>query len=233
MGEQRLIEEICETLQSAQNGAGRVLAALAGPPGAGKSTFSSKLVSALKGTGDLSLAAVVPMDGFHLENDVLQARGLLQSKGAPETFDVSGFVDLVRQVRRDDGPVAYPLFDRAADRTIAGAATLEATTRFVIFEGNYLLLQKGAWAQLAALFDVTIMLHVDAEKLRARLVRRWIEHGLDQNTAVARADGNDMQNAQLVLAHSGTPDLKVITLPDDQLVLETQASRAGMLAERK
>ncbi|MFN3969896.1 MAG: hypothetical protein ACK4L4_00810 [Gemmobacter sp.] len=52
-------------------GPARVLTAIAGPPGAGKSTLAAALVTTL-GPG----ARVVPMDGFHYDDAVLNARGL-------------------------------------------------------------------------------------------------------------------------------------------------------------
>ena len=46
-------------------------------------------------------AALVPMDGYHLDNAVLVERGLLPRKGAPQTFDVDGLArDLERHPRR-------------------------------------------------------------------------------------------------------------------------------------
>ena len=39
------------------------------------------------------------MDGFHLDNDILAARGLLQVKGAPETFDLVGFAGLISDLK--------------------------------------------------------------------------------------------------------------------------------------
>jgi fructokinase len=60
------------------------------------------------------------MDGFHLDNRLLIARGLLARKGAPETFAASAFVHLVRRLKEEQ-EVVYPVFDRALDIAIAGA----------------------------------------------------------------------------------------------------------------
>lgn len=222
---QRTLAQICEHIVSSQSGAERVLVALAGPPGSGKTTFAAQLAQRVNDWAGKHVAAVVPMDGFHLDNDQLRAMSVLHRKGAPETFDVSGFVRLVAAVRNDNGPVRYPTFDRVADKVLPDARSLGPETRIVIFEGNYLLLQQGDWAALSDLFDVTIMLRADPSKLRERLVARWLEHGLTAAQAELRADGNDMVNAALVQDHSAKPHLTLITQADDQIKLETKGER--------
>ena len=218
---QRTIAQLCDHIMSLQGGAQRVLVALAGPPGSGKTTFAAWIARGLNNRAGSHVAAVLPMDGFHLNNDRLRTLGLLHRKGAPETFDVAGFVRLVTEVRNDNGPVRYPTFDRVADKVLPDAQSLGPEIRFVIFEGNYLLLQQGDWARLREFFDVTLMLCADPTKLRERLVARWLEHGLTAAQAELRADSNDMVNMALVQGHSAKPHLTLNTQADDQIILET------------
>ncbi|MBE0414664.1 uridine kinase [Yoonia sp.] len=185
----------------------RMLVAIAGAPGSGKSTLAETLVAAIRSRDGDSAAALLPMDGFHLDNPELAAKGLLSVKGAPETFDVAGFVSLVRRVRGNEGALRYPLFDRAQDRTLPDAGFLGADTQVVVFEGNYLLLQDAAWADLGPMFDVTVMLSVPEAVLRQRLVERWLRYGLAPSEAEARAEGNDIRNARTVIAKSARADL--------------------------
>ncbi|MEI4487495.1 phosphoribulokinase [Frigidibacter sp. MR17.14] len=178
----------------------RRLVALAGPPAAGKSTLAEELA---RGLGPQ--AQVIPMDGFHHDNDWLDAKTFRARKGAPETFDVAGFVALVRAIRGGASP-AYPLFDRAADRTVPGAGQVDPAARLLIFEGNYLLLDRPGWRDLAPLWDITVALRIDEDVLTERLVRRWTDHGLDPAAALARAEGNDLPNGRTVLRESIAPD---------------------------
>lgn len=181
---------------------GRTIVAIAGPPGAGKSTFAEAL-QALLPQGE---AAIVPMDGFHYDNAVLEARGLSARKGAPETFDFEGLRTLLERLRRSDGDVAVPLFDRTADLTRAAASIVPADARFILVEGNYLLLDESPWYGLRALFDHTVFLDVPREELERRLVQRWLDHGLDADAARQRALGNDIPNAVRVAAGSFQAD---------------------------
>lgn len=197
---------------------GRTLVAIAGAPASGKSTLAAQLVAKLQERGGARAAALVPMDGFHLDNDQLDAMGQRHVKGAPQTFDAKGFAKLVRDIRAQTDPLGYPLFDRAQDKTIPGAGQLAPDIPVVVFEGNYLLLQDPNWSGLRGLFDLTVMLSAPIDVLRDRLVARWLTYGLTQDQAVARAESNDIPNAQLVIANSAPADLTLQSV----LLAETQ-----------
>jgi pantothenate kinase len=183
----------------------RVLVAIAGPPGSGKSTLAAALADALAAGGHS--AAAVPMDGFHFDDAVLDRLGLKSRKGAPETFDSAGFESLLQRLKRGDADVAIPLFDRSMELARAAAAVVAAETKFILVEGNYLLLDEQPWSKFRPLFDFTIFLDVPREELERRLLQRWVDHG--------RADGpawvasNDMPNVDRVLAKRLPADLVV------------------------
>lgn len=190
-----------EMIEARATGRDRLLVAISGPPGSGKSTVAESLADRL-GPG----ACVLPMDGFHLDNPVLRALGLFDRRGAPETFDAQGFVNLIRRLR-DTDTVRYPIFDRQADRAIPNAGEISATTRIVLVEGNYLLLDTPPWSDLAALFDLTVALEVDVAELETRLITRWLHHGLPKDQALARARGNDLRNATHIVQNSRPPEV--------------------------
>ncbi|OWY07356.1 hypothetical protein B6V74_18245 [Thioclava sp. F42-5] len=202
------LEAILDLVDRQPRDHGRVLIGIAGPPGSGKSTMAEAVTAALNARGRAAdAAALVPMDGFHLDNEELDRRNLRAVKGAPETFDVAGFKALVRRLRDDGREIRYPLFSRTQDRTLPEAGVLSPDRRIVIVEGNYLLFGGGDWAGLAPLFDATVMLAPPMEVLKSRLVARWIEHGLSPEDALARASRNDLENARRVLEQSVEADL--------------------------
>lgn len=181
----------------AETGARRFVVAIAGAPGAGKSTLVANLARDLG-----QVAAVVPMDGYHLDNAVLDDRGQRARKGAPWTFDVAGLARDLERLRADDGPVLVPVFDRDLDLSRAAARQIAPEARILLVEGNYLLVQENPWSALARFWDLDVMLSVPEDELNRRLVARWLAHGHSPDAARARAEGNDLPNARYVITHS-------------------------------
>ncbi|MEM6462160.1 MAG: AAA family ATPase [Pseudomonadota bacterium] len=184
----------------------RFLVGIAGPPGVGKSTLAEALNHALAAEGDA--VTTVPMDGFHLDNDRLKALGLLKRKGAPETFDARGFVTLVRQLKDNSAPVSIPAFDRDADCVRPDAAIVATHCRYVLIEGNYLLLDRQPWSEISGLLDCRVFLTAQMDTLRERLISRWVTHGFDRQMAEKKAFGNDIPNGELVMLQSLPADIE-------------------------
>ena len=200
----------------------RILVALAGAPASGKSALAAALLRRLRDSK--VIAEVVPMDGFHLDNAVLDARGLRQRKGAPETIDVQGFLHLVHRLRAGEEVVA-PIFDRSRDIAIAGAQVVPAEARVVICEGNYLLFDEDPWRTLMPLWDLTARLDVPLPELRARLIQRWLDQGLSRAAATRRAEGNDVPNARRVLEKELPAQLLLSIRPDGGLESPTRSGK--------
>ena len=188
----------------------RFIVAIAGPPGSGKSTLAERLHEVLPG------AAVVSMDGFHLDDAVLNRRGLRSRKGAPETFDYAGFAALLRRIRASEPEIAIPLFDRSMELSRAGASIVGSDAKFVLVEGNYLLLDEEPWSALAGLFDFTIFVDVPRFELERRLMERWRGHGKSDDDARAWIASNDLPNIERVLARRSKADL--VLTHSEQLV---------------
>jgi pantothenate kinase len=183
----------------------RVIVAIAGPPGAGKSTVAEELLALLPAGS----AAVVPMDGFHYDDAILEAKGLRQHKGAPETFDFDGYEALLTRLRTADRDVAIPIFDRSMELSRAVAAIVPGEVKFVLTEGNYLLLDEPPWSRLAALFDFTIFLDVPRDELERRLIQRWLDHGRTPEDGRNWVNSNDLPNVDRVLGRRREANLVI------------------------
>lgn len=191
--------ELAAHLLRTQRAARRVVA-IAGAPGAGKSTFVERLCARIDDDAP-GLASIVAMDGFHYDDRVL---------GAPHTFDVDGLATLLARLRADDGrDIAVPVFDRSLEIARAGADVVPASARLILVEGNYLLLGDAPWDVLHASFDVTVMLDVPRATLVERLTARWRGYGMDDTALRAKLDGNDLVNIDTVLSRSVRADFSV------------------------
>jgi pantothenate kinase len=195
-------ETLAEVIRQKSAGKGRYIVALAGPPGAGKSTLAAALVAQVPG------ARVVPMDGFHYDDAVLDARGLRSRKGAPETFDVAGFAHLLGRLRAG-GEVAIPVFDRSMELSRAAADVVTDADRVLLVEGNWLLLDEEPWRGLGVFFDLTVMIAVDEAELDRRLLARWAHYGKTPEQARAWIDGNDLPNIRRMVQGSRKADVVV------------------------
>lgn len=206
------LEHVAGDIIARAGDAKRILVAIAGPPGAGKSTLADNVVKALKAKGES--AEVLPMDGFHMDNAVLIEKGLLKRKGVPESFDVRAFLDIVRAVRAADQEVLVPVFDRSREIAIASARVVSPDHRFIVIEGNYLLFSQGKWAELEGMFDYSIMLAPPMEVLEQRLWERWKGYDLDDEAARAKVYGNDLPNGRLILENRRPADVTIDIVQD-------------------
>ncbi|SDE80572.1 nucleoside/nucleotide kinase family protein [Limimaricola pyoseonensis] len=207
MTETTTTEALADRLSAMARGPKRRFVALAGPPGAGKSHVSEALETRLAAAAP-GAAAVLPMDGYHFDDMLLEARGDRPRKGAPHTYDVDGFHAMLTRLAADDGrEVVVPVFDRGLEIARAGARVIAAQTRLILVEGNYLLLDRPGWDRLASLFDLTVMIDVPEPVLRARLEQRWAD--LPAETRRDKLEENDLPNMREVLNASRPADLRL------------------------
>ena len=195
---------------------GRLVLGITGSPGAGKSTLAVFLAETCG-------AAVVPMDGFHLADVELARRGLLDRKGAPETFDGWGYAALLARVRglgaaagSGSGSaevVMAPMFERDLEQPIAGAIPVPPSAGLVVTEGNYLLLEADPWPRVRARLDAVWHVGTDDALRLPRLLARHVASGKTPAEAAAWVDRVDRPNGVLIEAARTRADL-VLDLTD-------------------
>jgi pantothenate kinase len=175
---------------------------IVGPPGAGKSTLAEQVCAAVPGS------VLVPMDGFHLAQAVLDEAGVADRKGAPDTFDRAGYLALLERILRQtpaDPPVYAPTFRRDIEEPIAGAIAVPSGCPLVVTEGNYLLL----WPEVRALLDEVWWVELDETTRVERLVARHVQHGRSPAEARAWVLRSDEANARLVAPGRDRADVVV------------------------
>ncbi|MGU3432411.1 nucleoside/nucleotide kinase family protein [Actinomycetes bacterium M1A6_2h] len=191
------LDQLVESAKELVVAGERRILGLTGAPGAGKSTVAEQLVTAL----GPEIAVLVPMDGFHLANEVLTDLGRLDRKGAHDTFDDGGYARLVAAIRTQragDPPVYAPRFRRDIEESIGSSIPVPADVPLVVTEGNYLLLESDTWPSARSYIDEVWFLAPDKDIRHTRLVRRHEAYGKSPDEAAFWALGSDERNAQLI-----------------------------------
>jgi pantothenate kinase len=198
-------DELWARARRLASGGERQLLGITGPPGAGKSALARAVVEKVGCSSRL-----VEMDGFHLSQSRLAKLGRLQRKGALDTFDGAGFVELVLRLRRPGTETVYaPEFRRDLEEPVAGSRAVEPDARLVVVEGNYLLVPQEPWGRLRDLFDEVWYCEPGEDVRLQRLIDRHQRYGKSSDEARSWALGSDQRNADLVTATRGRADVIV------------------------
>ena len=189
---------------------GRGILGIAGTPGSGKSTLAETIVREVAQSRGAEWVAHVPMDGFHLADVQLARLDAVDRKGAPDTFDAEGYARLLERIADDDASWVYaPGFDRELEQPLAAAMVVPPAARLLVTEGNYLLLDVGAWPRARAAVDEVWFVTGDEQVRLERLVQRHVDFGKATHDARTWVEGIDEPNARLVTASSARADRQV------------------------
>jgi pantothenate kinase len=191
-----LVGEVAAWVTAAES---RVVLGLAGPPGAGKSTLALRLVDGVNQRLGARTAAYLPMDGFHLSNAQLDLLGRRQRKGAPDTFDLAGYLVLLGRLRAEtDQPIYLPDYDRRRHEPIAARLAVHPGAKLVVTEGNYLASDAAGWREVRRHLDELWYVDAPDEVRERRLVDRARQAGLDERAARSWVRESDRPNGELV-----------------------------------
>jgi pantothenate kinase len=191
----------------------RVVAFLAGPPGAGKSTLSLML-QRLADEREPGALQALAMDGFHHTADYIAShivcRGgetvpMARVKGSPESFDIVKLEAAIRALKH--GPVRWPAYDRRLHDVVEDA--VQVTGRIALVEGNWLLLDEPGFSGLKERCDFSIALSADEALLRERLIARKRMGGSSLEAAEAHYAFCDLNNIRRFLQNSAPGDVNL------------------------
>lgn len=168
---------------------------IAGTPATGKSTLAERLVSSLSSMNHTS--RLCPMDGFHLRNSQLDARGLRRFKGRCDTFDSSAFAEAVKRLGTGIS-FWWPSYSRQLHEPVPEGIRIEGTEDVYVIEGNYVLADSEPWRTSAEQFDLRVFVDAPNRILRHRLLRRHTRGGCSRSEAFEKISRTDMLNASVI-----------------------------------
>ncbi|KIW95188.1 uncharacterized protein Z519_03772 [Cladophialophora bantiana CBS 173.52] len=206
------------------DGSQRLLIAISGIPGSGKTTLAASVCAGLNKThhshqnrrfpnspnrSGPDIAFVVPLDGYHLTRKQLSempnAEEAIFRRGAAFTFDPTSYLKLVEQVRKPISPetltIYAPSFDHAVKDPVANDISIPPTARIILFEGLYTALDEPGWRDAHALMDETWFVDVDIPTATERVAKRNFVAGISSSfeESLDRTEKSDMKNAKEVL----------------------------------
>lgn len=152
---------------------------VAGSVAVGKSTFARILRALLARWPDHPRVDLVTTDGFLHPNRELEARGLLDRKGFPESYDVRKLVQFMADVKAAEGAVHAPVYSHQAYDIVPGEFQVVDRPDIVIVEGLNVLQtgdgQAGRSARIfvSDFFDFSIYIDAAEADIEAWYVARF------------------------------------------------------------
>lgn len=153
---------------------------VAGSVAVGKSTTSRLLRELLRQLPGHPQVDLITTDGFLLPNAELIARGLMERKGFPESYDRQGLLDFVMDVKSGAPAVGAPVYSHLSYDIVAGERVIVRHPDILIVEGLNVLQPAprrpdgGMALAVSDFFDFTVYVDADAADLRRWYLQRFL-----------------------------------------------------------
>jgi type I pantothenate kinase len=137
--------------------------ALAGSVAVGKSTIARILQALLMRWPDHPRVDLVTTDGFLYPNAILEARGIMNRKGFPESYDTRRLLTFLREVKSGESEVRAPIYSHVVYDIVPGEELVTRQPDILILEGlNVLQITPESREFVSDYFDFSI--YIDAEE---------------------------------------------------------------------
>lgn len=154
------------------------LVGIAGSVAVGKSTFSRVLRAALAQWSDHPNVALVTTDGFLYPNAILEARGLMQRKGFPESYDQRRLLQFLADVKSGEPDVSAPVYSHLHYDIVPQAQQHVLRPDILILEGLNVLQspdsRDGSRLFVSDFFDFSIYLDAAEDVIANWYVNRFL-----------------------------------------------------------
>ena len=153
---------------------------VAGSVAVGKSTTARVLRALLARWPDHPKVDLITTDGFLLPNRDLEARGLMDRKGFPESFDTARLINFLADVKSGKERVEAPVYSHFHYDIVSGQKTAVERPDILIVEGLNVLqpatLEGGSVSEpfVSDFIDFSIFIDADPEIIQSWYVERFM-----------------------------------------------------------
>jgi type I pantothenate kinase len=186
---------------------GAAVLAIAGPVAVGKSTLARILAAALVARG--VRAESVSTDGFLFPGAVLTARGLMNHKGFPDSYDVDQLHQFLASARAGAQDIPVPEYSHETYDVVSDGTRALPRVDVLVLEG------VNALSSTVGLVDLGVYLHADDDVVEMWFVERFRAYCADPppGSFYEHFDGLDA-DAIDSLAHNVWRTVNLVNLRD-------------------
>jgi type I pantothenate kinase len=153
---------------------------VAGSVAVGKSTLSRVMRTLLSRWPNTPKVELITTDGFLYPNTVLQAEGLMEKKGFPESYDGTALLRFLNDVKAGTRNVRAPVYSHLTYDVVPDEGVIVDHPDILIVEGLNVLLpgrpprDGRPTAFVSDFFDFSIYLHADEADLERWYIERFL-----------------------------------------------------------
>ena len=148
---------------------------IAGSVAVGKSTSARILQALLTHWPEHPRVELITTDGFLYPNATLEARGIMNRKGFPESYDTRLLLQFLRNVKAGNAEVSAPVYSHIFYDIIEGEIEVVRQPDILIIEGlNVLQVGSEASEFVSDYFDFSIYIDADESDIENWYVERFL-----------------------------------------------------------
>ena len=147
---------------------------VAGSVAVGKSTLARLLQTLLSRWPEHPRVELITTDGFLFPNAELEARGIMDRKGFPESYDTRQLLDFLRAVKSGEPEVTAPIYSHVIYDVLPDRHEIVHQPDILILEGlNVLQVDSHANEFVSDYFDFSIYLDADESLIESWFIERF------------------------------------------------------------